>query len=149
MKDPVDHILRPQLPWRRRPGITECGLDASKVSAIDRDAFAARMKDYGQRRCSMMTCITCSDTSRRWKGWEQDPREAVGREVEWEARHWRSQERGDQLRFELLAIAELIDAHRDEFDAAIDRLRRQKEWAEKKAELAKRANPPPPGRGLL
>ncbi len=32
MKEPVDHILRPKLPWRTGEGaITECGYDAAKV----------------------------------------------------------------------------------------------------------------------
>jgi hypothetical protein len=31
MKEPVDHILRPALPWRGDEGaITECGYDANK-----------------------------------------------------------------------------------------------------------------------
>lgn len=36
MKEPVDHILRPQLPWRTDAGITECGYDATKVAGIPR-----------------------------------------------------------------------------------------------------------------
>mgnify|MGYP001599520162 CR=1 FL=1 len=36
MKEPVDHVLRPRLPWRSPsdPAITECGYDASKVKTI-------------------------------------------------------------------------------------------------------------------
>jgi hypothetical protein len=58
MKEPVDHILRPQLPWRTGGGITECGYDASKVQTLTREEYFARLKDLGQQRCAMMTCMT-------------------------------------------------------------------------------------------
>lgn len=31
MKEPVDHILRPSLPWREASAMTECGLNAASV----------------------------------------------------------------------------------------------------------------------
>lgn len=34
MKQPVDHILRPSLPWRTDPPMTECGYDASTVTTL-------------------------------------------------------------------------------------------------------------------
>ena len=45
MKEPVDHILRPQLPWRSGPGITECGYDASQVKTLTREQFKARLAE--------------------------------------------------------------------------------------------------------
>lgn len=50
MKEPVDHILRPQLPWRRDSGMTECGYDATKVSALTRPEYFTRLKELGQQR---------------------------------------------------------------------------------------------------
>ena len=48
MKEPVDHILRPLLPWRSSEGaITECGYDASKVKALTRPQYFERLKDLG------------------------------------------------------------------------------------------------------
>lgn len=135
MKEPVDHILRPQLPWRRDGGITECGYDASKVKTLTRDEYGARLKDLGQQRSAMLTCMTCGDTARRWGTWEDDPRKAVQREIEWECR-WRGRdEHGVRLRDELLAIAELIGAHREEFDAHLSATEQRRAWNERKASV--------------
>ena len=63
MKEPVDHILRPRLPWRSpdAPAITECGYNAVKVKTITRDGFLAREKDWGRQRAALFTCMTCAD----------------------------------------------------------------------------------------
>jgi hypothetical protein len=63
MKEPVDHILRPNLPWRSpdEGAITECGYDASKVKTLTRAEFFKGQKDLGERRTAMLTCMTCSD----------------------------------------------------------------------------------------
>ena len=146
MKEPVDHILRPRLPWRTDDdtALTECGYDASKVKAITREEFTERYKEWGSQRTAMVTCMTCIRTARNWGTWEEDPRLAIGREVEWERnglyRHSHS-DRGERLKQELVAISALIEAHRDEFDAIISTNIRQKEWLEKKAALAKKPKP--------
>lgn len=141
MKDPVDHILRPHLPWRCDSGaITECGYDASKVKTLTREEYFARLKDMGQQRTALMTCMTCSNTAQRWGSWEDDPRLALHREIEWEG-GWRhtGNKRGQRLKDELFAIAALIAAHREEFDAAIAATEQQREWlAKKDAMQAKR-----------
>jgi hypothetical protein len=147
MKQPVDHILRPQLPWRTDAGITECGLDASKAGTLTREQFFARLKDYGQQRTALLTCMTCSDTARRWGTWADDPRKALEREVQWETA-WRRDDRGVRLRDELTAIAALIDAHREEFDAQLSRIEAQRDWNQKKA-LVQRKSPEPRIRGGL
>ena len=151
MKEPVDHILRPRLPWRTSEGdITECGYDASKVKAITREEYVQRRKDLGQQRCAMMTCMTCSDTAQRWASWEQDPRLAVGREINWETGgfYYRPRtDRGARLKDELLAIAELIENHREEFDALVENNQARREWIEKKAARRPVRRPDPP-RGL-
>lgn len=148
MKEPVDHILRPRLPWRDAdaPAITECGHNAAKTQTITREEFFSRQHDLGKQRTAMMTCMTCSGTVQRWGTWEDDPRLAIGREVEWErsgpyyargeakARN----ERGQRLKDELLAIAALIESHREEFDALIAETEQRREWVEKKAALQRR-----------
>lgn len=134
MKEPVDHILRPRLPWRAEsePAITECGYDASKVKAITREAFFQRRKDLGQQRTAMLTCMTCSQTAERWETWEKDPRKAVEREIQWECA-WRSAERGERLKDELLAIAALIAAHPDEFRSLLTGMDARRQWLERKS----------------
>lgn len=145
MKEPVDHILRPGLPWRSVGQITECGYDASKVKALTRPEFFQRLKEMGQQRTALLTCMTCSDTARRWKGWEGDPREAMEREITWEwGGGYRARtDRGERLKNELIAIATLIEAHRGEFEAVIAANKQRREWLEKKAALASK---PPPAR---
>lgn len=142
MKEPVDHIIRPQLPWRLNGdiAITECGYDASKVKAITRPEFIQRLKDLGRQRTAMLTCMTCSDTASRWGTWEDDPRRALEREINWETGgYWRAREdHGSLLKEELLAIASLIELHREEFDAIISASVQRREWIEKKAALGKR-----------
>lgn len=143
MKEPVDHIIRPQLPWRTSESgaITECGYDTSKVKSITRDEFFKRLKEFGQQRTAMLTCMTCSDTAKRWGTWDDDPRLAVQREIEWErgGYYYRARDdRGRRLKNELLAVAELIEAHRDEFDAIITTGAQRREWIDKKAVLARK-----------
>ncbi|MDB5607757.1 MAG: hypothetical protein JWP25_4657 [Bradyrhizobium sp.] len=146
MKEPVDHVIRPGLPWRpASTAITECGYDASKVKSLTRAEFFQRVKDLGQQRSAMLTCMTCSDTARRWKTWEDDPRQAMEREIQWEWGHgYRARsDRGELLKDELIAIASLIEAHPEEFAATIQANQGRREWLEKKAA---RKTPPKPER---
>lgn len=138
MKEPVDHILRPRLPWRSSDegAITECGYDATKVKTLSRIEFFQREKELGKQRTAMVTCMTCSDTARRWGRWEDDPRLALQREIEWErgCHYWARarDDRGARLRDELTAIAALIEAHRDEFSELVAAIEQRREWLEKK-----------------
>lgn len=118
MKEPVDHILRPQLPWRDDPGMTECGYDASKVATLTRDQYRDRVKDFGRHRAAMMTCMTCSGTYERWARWEDDPRRCIGLEVEWEcgSSYYQNADRGWRLHDELVAIAAIVKENRTAFD---------------------------------
>ena len=137
MKEPVDHIIRPRLPWRPagEAEITECGYDAAKVKALTRPEFFQRLKDLGQQRTAMLTCMTCSDTAKRWGAWEDDPRQAIDRDITWErgAGYRPRTDRGDRLKQELVAIAALVEAHRDEFEAIMTANAQRQEWLEKKA----------------
>lgn len=140
MKEPVDHILRPQLPWRTDAPMTECGYDASKVSTLTREQYASRLKELGQQRTAMLTCMTCTGTCERWQNWESDPRRALGREIEWETGGYgyrRDNKRGLRLHDELLAIAALIAEHREAFDAMVAESAARRDWLEKKADHEK------------
>lgn len=143
MKEPVDHILRPRLPWRAPDAapITECGFDASKVKTLTRPEYFDRKKELGKQRTAMLTCMTCAQTAERWGTWEDDPRLALQREIEWERgpAFWRGREdRGQLLRDELLAVEALIEAHREEFDAHIAETEGRRAWNEKKAAMERR-----------
>lgn len=145
MKDPVDHIERPRLPWRpsSEGSVTECGLDASKTRTVTRLEFLQREKDYGRQRNAILTCMTCCDTARRWGTWEDDPRKALDREIAWELR-WRA-ERGEvRLKDELVAIAALIEAHREEFDAHMVATEQRRDWLKRKAAMASAPKPQRP-----
>ncbi len=137
MKEPVDHILRPSLPWRTEAAITECGYDASKVKALTRPEYIQRFKEMGRQRTALLTCMTCSQTADRWGTWEDDPRKAMAREINWEC-GYRRNDRGERLKDDLLAVAALIEAHREEFDGLVSAGIQRREWLEKKAALASR-----------
>lgn len=137
MKQPVDHILLPQLPWRNDAPMTECGFDSAKVPTLTREQYAARLKELGQQRTAMLTCMTCSGAHDRWRNWEGDPRRAVGREIEWETGggiYRARDDRGLRLHDELLALAALVAEHREVFDAHVAESHARREWLEQKAE---------------
>lgn len=92
----------------------------------------------GKQRAAMLTCMTCAQTAERWGTWDTDPRRALEREIQWEA-GWSRANRGQQLRDELLAIAALIEAHRDEFDTTLTTIQQKRAWIEQKNARAKRA----------
>lgn len=143
MKEPVDHIERPHLPWRNAGHITECGYDASKVRTLTRKEFFQRGKELGQQRTAMLTCMTCSQTAQRWGTWDDDPRMALQREIEWEGVRWSRENRGQLLKDELFAIAALIEAHRDEFEAHVATTEQRREWLAKKDAMERRPKPTP------
>lgn len=106
----LDHVRRPDLPWRVST-TTECGRDVATVkSHITRDELLTRLRSFGQARTSLTTCMTCWQTSRRWETFEVNPVDALRREVN----GWRSE---TTFAAELRALAALAVAHRAEFDA--------------------------------
>jgi hypothetical protein len=137
------------LPWRSdAAAITECGYDASKVKTLTRAEYFQRLQDMGQQRAALFTCMTCADTAKRWGTWDDDPGRVLDREISWECGgyYWRNRDdRGFRLRAELIAIAALIEAHRDEFDDLVSASMRRREWLLKKADLENR-NRRPKGR---
>lgn len=143
MKQPVDHIIRPQLPWRPAAelAVTECGYEASKVKSLTREAFFARLKEYGEQRAALVTCMTCMSTARNWPTWIEDARLALQREINWEGPHYNSfrgkvylQERnGHRLKDELLAIEALVAAHPEEFRKLLSEIDARSQWLERKS----------------
>ncbi|MCP2256290.1 hypothetical protein LY13_005080 [Prauserella aidingensis] len=126
----LDHVLRPPLPWRQ-DRMSECGR-AEPQQAITREEFVQRVRQHGQKRAAMTTCMTCWETTERWPSWETDPVGAIAREFY--GRHGRARD-SDRLRDELRAIAALVEEHRDEFDgyltglaqtSSLDQHRRQR-----------------------
>jgi hypothetical protein len=108
---PLDHVRRPDLPWRTSER-TECGRPINDVAKwIDRDALLARIKKLGKQRTGLVTCMTCWQTSARWKTFAEDPVDALYREV-----YGGSPADSHVLRAELRAIAALVDKYRNEFD---------------------------------
>lgn len=148
MKEPVDHIVRPRLPWRSpsEPAITECGHDVAKVKTITREAFLARFAEYGRQRTALFTCMTCAETAQRWPTWEKDPRTALEREITWETCRWGAS-RGFRFRDELEAVAALIDTYPEEFARLVAEVGQRRDWLAKKAKLEGR--PTMPGRKKL
>lgn len=126
MKEPVDHIVRPMLPWREVQFVTECGMNASSVKTLSRDEFTQRLKDLGKQRTALLTCMTCIQTFDRYTTWDVDPRLAIDREIAWEEAHWNrwsgnvSSRHGVLLRDELMAIATLIERHKSEFKELVE-----------------------------
>jgi hypothetical protein len=105
------------------------------MKALTRAEFFQRLKDLGQQRTAMVTCMTCSDTAGRWGTWEDDPRRALEREIQWECGlGYRTRtDHGARLRDELIALAILIEHHHEEFDSIISTNAQRREWLEKKA----------------
>lgn len=112
--EPIDHVRRPDLPWRVST-LTECGRLVAEVASISRDEFVSRVRAQGQQRSAMTTCMTCWSTANRWPSWDQDPVGAIGRECAGVG-YTTESARHEVFRRELRALAALLAAHRDEFD---------------------------------
>lgn len=120
MKD-LTHIERSPLPWRPERA-TECGLDATKHPTWSRDEAQAKQQEMGKQRFSLFVCMTCMGTASRHYTWEDDPASCLVRHAQPMALGvYRRDHTEEKRRFadELRAIAALIEAHRDEFDALV------------------------------
>jgi hypothetical protein len=114
----LDHVERPTLPWRTAQRRTECGLDPEKHQTISRDELAAKAKRLGRERTYMTTCVTCLHTAQRHPSWDENPVACLAREIQTTA-GWGRRRGEPTFRYEVLAIAQLIDEHRDEFDELV------------------------------
>jgi hypothetical protein len=120
VKEPVDHVAQPLLPWREASPLTECGRDVSTVAVVlTREEAVSRFREQGVRRAALSTCMVCLETANRWADWDTDPVQAVGRET---ARAGRFQPTSGQFtlfRDELLALAELYRRHPEEYQTIL------------------------------
>jgi hypothetical protein len=122
MKNPVDHVARPSLPWRPVSPVTECGRPVNDVAqVISRDDLAAKLREQGKQRAAMSTCMTCMGNSEEWATWNQDPVQAVTRET-YGTRMRPTSGPDDLFRRELLALGELVSRHRTEFEVILEGL---------------------------
>jgi len=106
----VSHVVRPDLPWRKST-TTECGRTGGNRPLMTRDELIAKVKLEGIQRAALSVCMTCLETARRWADWRRDPVQAMARET-----YHGSHGADPRLKNELLALAALVEAHRDEFD---------------------------------
>ncbi len=126
---PREHVERTPLPWREVT-LTECGLavaDLKKVLTIDE--FRQKVSEQGQQRAAFTTCMTCWHTAIRWRDQtaRTGPTDALEREL-----HRADTRR--ELERELYAIAALIEAHREEFDAFVAGLEQTVDLADLRAQ---------------
>jgi hypothetical protein len=145
--EPLDHVLRAALPWRDGPVLTECGkLPADGMPVLTVPEFVAKVKRQGQQRASMSTCMTCWNTAQRHHtSWDADPVAVISREAGW-ARTWspgviRDDPTARLFHTELLAIAELISRHRDEFDGLVDGIGAAPSLDDRRRDRRRRRNP--------
>ncbi len=113
---PLNHIERPLPPWSHCAPKTQCGRARNDVAAIVSIAeFAASVKRDGQQRIAYTTCMTCwSATTSQAYEWDQEPNGTM-------MRYLTSARQDDKrmIQRELRALACLVDAYRDEFDALV------------------------------
>lgn len=135
----MEHVRRPCPPWRKQDGRTECGRSAADVKAIiSRDEFKAKVKQQGKRRAAMSTCMTCMTTATDWSSWEEDPVQAIHRETytNFGGRQVYGGAPIDQFRDELVALAELVSRHREEFNTILASLNDTVRLADRRARRA-------------
>lgn len=116
MKD-VTHIERSNLPWHDEH-VTECGLDADRHPTWTRAEAVAIARQFGKQRFAMVCCMTCLNTAERHRTWDEDPVSCMDRYTNRWGYGGRDGDAG-QFANELRAIALLIEAHREEFDATV------------------------------
>lgn len=116
---PVAHLPRPVPPWEEVRH-THCGRPIADVVKMGTaEAYLALAKRQGKRRAAYDYCQTCTDRLAYANGsWEMN---ATAIMIDWLGRTRYS---NDGTRFEvtasLHALAALVDAHRDEFEAHRD-----------------------------
>lgn len=121
-----DHVIRAMLPWRTEQ-FTECGRPVADVaSVITVDQLKWRVKDYGQQRTAFTICMTCwSASGHQPDRFDDDPAAVLIREY---------QRQGTRaVANEVRAVAALISAHRDEFDALLTGLDGAADFAARRA----------------
>ena len=118
---PPRHLERYAPPWASGR-FTICGRPLDDVSAwLTYDEGRALIAKIGETRARLLLCQTCLSMQTRIahpRKWESDPVQIVNDYT----RHFYApgnDPAAQQIRAELLAIARLIEAHRDEFAASV------------------------------
>lgn len=131
---PLEHVLRPMLPWRDDQ-MTECG-KVPNEHAITRDLFIAKVRKQGPKRAALTTCMTCFETAQRWPDWNTNPVAVLAREVK--AVTYRGQAAHElPLVDELRAIALLIEAHQEEFADTLAALKNVVPFGKRRAKVVR------------
>ena len=143
--EPLDHILRSPLPWRRARH-TECGRPEHKVHrTIERHEYEQRLAQWGQRRTAFTVCQTCAPRYNSAETWDRSPIEMMHRETQrvgpWSAPDKPTEDQR-QLIHELRALAALVEAHREEFDQYMAGLEGTISLAERRREPVRWAGRP-------
>lgn len=117
-KPDPEHVVRGNsFPWRPpEDGLTECGLEVTGRKVITKDELVQKERVQGKTRAAMTTCITCAQTATRYRSWDQDPVDAVRREVLGMRRH------EQRFKRELWALAALAAAHPEQFQGFLSGL---------------------------
>jgi hypothetical protein len=125
---PLRHLQRMAPPWssQRR---TVCGRALDDVGLwVTWDEAAALARKHGRARFAFLMCEVCVSMStyraERASLWEEEPAQVV---ADWAARagsrgsvRSRRTADADRIRDELRALALLVAAHREEFDALVE-----------------------------
>jgi hypothetical protein len=115
-----DHVARSMLPWRS-DALTECGRATSDVAnVITLDQLDARIRRDGTERAVLTVCMKCWQTGTIAARWDSNAVGVIAREAVRAGigdREPSSRPEARRFRNELHAIAALVTAHRDEFDA--------------------------------
>jgi hypothetical protein len=149
--EPLAHVLRAALPWRNGPVLTECGkLPGGPAPVLTLHEFVAKVKRDGKQRTSLQTCMTCWSTAARYQAvsWEASPVDVIAREVNWSrASAWPIGTGGVSdkptarlFRDELLALAELVSRHREEFDGLVQGIADTPSLADRRRQGKRRAS---------
>lgn len=120
--DPLKHIERPRLPWQA-DYLTECGRRADDFReglVLGRVEVKALVAEHGKQRMTFLLCITCLNRSNySFDSWEVNPAAVMRRHCD---RAGSGSDPQMPLNVELRALALLVEAHREEFDQAVEAL---------------------------
>jgi hypothetical protein len=119
LEGPPRHLERFAPPWSTTR-LTICGRPLDDVAAwVSFDEGRKLVVKIGQTRAALIFCQTCVNRQHmvdRPEAWEKNP----ARIVHDYTRHtWREDAAAEHIRAELLSLAKLADAHRDEYDAMV------------------------------
>lgn len=117
--EPVRHVDRPVPPWEDSP-VTMCGRTHTDVQVVvTREAASKLARKIGVQRAGVFLCLSCIDRLRYRGGvWERKPVEVT---QWWLERHqYRQTAQSERAAVTLLALGQLVDRHREEFEALRD-----------------------------